>query len=65
MANWQPRPKPFASPLLAASLYQVGRYNPQVIVFACSLLLGVALIAAYLPARRATQIDPLVSLRHE
>ena len=53
------------SPLLAASLYQVGRYNPQVIVVACTMLLGVTLIAAYLPARRATQIDPLVALRHE
>jgi predicted permease len=54
-----------ASPLLAASLYQVRRYDPQVLAFACALLLAVTLIAAYLPARRATQIDPLAALRHE
>jgi predicted permease len=54
-----------ASPLLAASLYQVRRYDPQVLAFACALLLAVTLLAAYLPARRATQIDPLAALRHE
>jgi predicted permease len=53
------------SPLLVASLYQVHRFDPQILALVCALLLAVILLAAYLPARRAMRVDPLVALRYE
>jgi putative ABC transport system permease protein len=55
----------FASRLLQASLYQVSRFDWPTLAFVPLLLLGVALFAAYWPARRATQVDPMVALRYE
>jgi putative ABC transport system permease protein len=51
--------------LLQEFLYQVRPGDPQVIGTIVALLLGVGLLASWLPARRAAAIDPMVALRDE
>ncbi len=51
--------------LLASWLYGIPPRDPATYLLGTLLLLGVAVLACYLPARRATRVDPLVALRHE
>jgi putative ABC transport system permease protein len=51
--------------VMTALLYQVEPNDPQTLAAGAALLAAVALAACYLPARRATKVDPIVALRYE
>jgi putative ABC transport system permease protein len=53
------------SRLMSSMLYGVGSHDPATFVGVVVLLAAVAVLASWLPARRATRIDPLRALRYE
>ena len=50
---------------LSSLLYGIEPWSPMTFIAVPFLPISVALIASYIPARRATKIDPMVALRHE
>jgi predicted permease len=54
-----------ASKLLGALLFGVGAFDAPSFGVASAVLVAVALLAVWMPARRATRVDPMVALRHD
>ncbi len=54
-----------AAPLLAEFLYGVKPHDVPTLLLVSSLLIAVTFLASYIPARHATLIDPMETLRHD
>jgi predicted permease len=55
----------FAGKVIESELYGVKGSDPTVFAIAALLLAGVAMLAGFLPARKAAGVDPMVALRYE
>ena len=53
------------SRVVQSQLFALSAHDPIALVGAATLLTTVALVAGYLPARRATRVDPMLALRYE
>jgi ABC-type antimicrobial peptide transport system permease subunit len=54
-----------ASQLVKSFLFETQPNDPRTLVTAGAVLVSAAILAGYIPARRASRIDPLAALRHE
>lgn len=55
----------FLTRLLESMLFRVTAIDPVTFIVVSAVMIGVALLASYIPARRASSVDPMVSLRAE
>ena len=53
------------SRVVQSQLYALSAHDPLALAGAAVVLVAMALVAGYLPARRATRIDPMLALRYE
>jgi ABC-type antimicrobial peptide transport system permease subunit len=53
------------SRLMKAYVYGISSTDPLTLTAACLVLAAIALLASYIPARRAARVDPMVALRYE
>jgi ABC-type antimicrobial peptide transport system permease subunit len=51
--------------MIQAGLFEVSPFDPMTLITAVLVISAVILGAAWLPAHRATRIDPMVALRYE
>jgi ABC-type antimicrobial peptide transport system permease subunit len=51
--------------LLSSMLFNVGKYDPVTFAAVAGVLLAMALLACYFPARRAMRVNPIIALRYE
>lgn len=55
----------FAGRFVSSLLYGVGPTDPIILATAATVLISVATLAGYVPARRASRLDPMTALREE
>jgi putative ABC transport system permease protein len=55
----------FVAQFLRSQLFEVGAFDPATFTLTSLILLAVALAACYIPAWRATRVDPMAALRYE